>query len=143
MRIVGMEIGVMVMSATLTDLSKDKLKRYHPFQRGKRPVSGSEARKTAARIAKGLGKLFGARKVILFGSLARGDQGERFDIDLAVKGISPQRFFAAVAFATGQAQKWKIDLVDDDDCAASLRDMIEKEGAVLWPARKESLHLEF
>jgi predicted nucleotidyltransferase len=138
-----MTIGVMVMSATVVDLSEDQLKRYRPFQRDKRPSLGSEARKTAARIAKGLGKLFGARKVILFGSLARGDQGERFDIDLAVKGISPERFFTAVAFATGQARKWKIDRVDVDDCAASLRDIIEKEGAVLWPAREASLHPEF
>ena len=38
--------------------------------------------------------------------------------------------------------KWKIDLVDVDDCAVSLRDMIEKEGVVLWPAQEPSLHLE-
>jgi predicted nucleotidyltransferase len=97
----------------------------------------------AALIAKGLGERYGARKVLLFGSLARGDQGQMFDIDLAVKGISPERFFEAVGFATSQTQKWKIDVVDVDDCAGSLRDMIEKEGVVLWPAREASSHLEF
>jgi len=96
----------------------------------------------AGRIARDLGARYGARKVILFGSLARGDQGALFDIDLAVKGISPARFFEAVAFVTGQSRKWKIDLVDVDDCAGSLRDMIEKEGVVLWPAKGPSLHLE-
>jgi hypothetical protein len=65
-----------------------------------------------------------------------------FDIDLAAKGISPVRYFEAVAYATGQSPKWKIDLVDIDDCAVSLRDMIEKEGVVLWPAQEPSLHLE-
>lgn len=134
---------VVVMSTTVADLSKDQLKRYRPFRRGKRFGSISDARSTAALIAKGLGERYGARKVFLFGSLARGDQGQVFDIDLAVKGISPERFFEAVGFATGQTQKWKIDLVDVDDCAGSLRDMIEKEGVVLWPAREASLHLEF
>jgi hypothetical protein len=30
-------------------------------------------------------------------------KGTTFDIDLAVKGIAPERFFEAVAFATGQS----------------------------------------
>ncbi|MFZ0613013.1 MAG: hypothetical protein WAM73_12300 [Desulfobacterales bacterium] len=50
-----------------------------------------------------------------------------FDIDLAAEGIFPARFFEAVAYVTGQSPKWKIDMVDVDDCAASLRDMIEGE----------------
>ena len=86
--------------------------------------------------------MYGARKVILFGSLARGDQGALFDIDLAVKGISPARFFEAVAFVTGLSRKWKVDLVDVDDCEVPLRDMIEQEGVVLWPAKEPSSRLE-
>lgn len=135
-------IGVMVMTATAADLSKEQLKRYRPFQNGKRPGVGTEAIKTASLIAKGLGERYGARKVFLFGSLARGDQGPVFDIDLAVKGISPSRFFKAVAFVTGQSRKWKIDIVDVDDCSDSLRDLIEKEGVELWPAGEPSLRRE-
>ena len=130
------------MSITAADLSEEQLKRYRPFQRDKRPGLSSEAKKIAAQIAKELGERYGARKVFLFGSLSRGDQGPVFDIDLAAKGISPVRFFEAVAYVTGQSPKWKIDLVDVDDCAVSLRDMIEKEGVVLWPAQEPSLHLE-
>lgn len=130
------------MSSTAADLTKEQLRRYRPFQRGKRPGSGSEARKTAVQIAKVLGERYGARKVFLFGSLARGDQGPMFDIDLAVRGISSMRFFEAVAFATGQTRRWKVDLVDVDDCVGSLRDVIEKEGEVLWPVREPSLRLE-
>ena len=70
-----------------------------------------------------------------FGSLSRGDQGPAFDIDLAVKGIPPAQFFKAVAFATGQSRKWKIDIVDIDDCGGVLRDIIEEEGVVLWPEK--------
>ena len=130
------------MSITAADLSEEQLKRYRPFQRDKRPGLSSAAKKIAAQIAKELGERYGARKVFLFGSLSRGDQGPVFDIDLAAKGISPIQFFEAVAYATGQSPKWKIDLVDVDDCAVSLRDMIEKEGVVLWPAQEPSLHLE-
>jgi len=101
----------------------------------------SEAKKVAARVARELGARYGAQEVFLFGSLARGDQGPVFDIDLAVKGISPAQFFEAVAFVTGQSRKWKIDLVDVDDCTGSLRDMIEKEGVVLWLAREPSYRL--
>ena len=130
------------MSTTAADLSEEQLKRYRPFHRDKKPGLSSGAKKVAAQIAKELGERYGARKVFLFGSLARGDQGSVFDIDLAAKGISPVRFFEAVAYVTGQSPKWKIDLVDVDDCAVSLRDMIEKEGVVLWPAKEPFLRLE-
>ena len=130
------------MAATAADLSKDKLQRYQPFQSEKGPGLSSEARKLAAQIARDLGELYGAKKVFLFGSLSRGDQGPVFDIDLAVTGISPARFFKAVAFATGRSRRWKLDLVDVDDCGGCLRDIIEKEGVVLWPAKEPSLRLE-
>lgn len=130
------------MSTTAADLSEEQLKRYQPFQRGRKPGLSSGAKKVAAQIAKELGERYGARKVFLFGSLARGDQGVVFDIDLAAKGISPARFFEAVAYVTGQSPTYKIDLLDVDDCAKSLRDMIEKEGVVLWPAKEPSLPLE-
>lgn len=130
------------MSTTAADLSKEQLKRYRPFQTGRRLDLSSEAKKVAAGIAKELGARYGAREVLLFGSLARGDQGPEFDIDLAAKGIPPARFFEAVGFVTGQSRKWKIDLVDVDDCGGSLRDMIEEEGVVLWPAKEPSLRLE-
>jgi predicted nucleotidyltransferase len=98
--------------------------------------------KLASSIAKALGEKFGAEKVVLFGSLSRGDAGSTFDIDLAAKGLPPERFFKAVAFATGRSRKWRLDLVDIDDCGAVLCAVIEKEGVVLWPERVPSSHLE-
>ena len=74
------------MSTTAADLSEEQLKRYRPFHRDKKPGLSSGAKKVAAQIAKELGEPDGARKVFLFGSLARGDQGSLFDIDLAAKG---------------------------------------------------------
>jgi predicted nucleotidyltransferase len=130
------------MSIIAADLSDKQLKRYRPFQGRKETDSSSEAKRLAARIARGLAERYGAQKVFLFGSLSRGDQGSVFDIDLAVKGISPAQFFEAVAFATGRSSKWKLDLVDIDDCGSSLRAMVEEEGVVLWPEKEPSSRLE-
>ena len=129
------------MSTTAAGLSKEQLKRYRPFIREKGPGTSSEAIKIATLIARDLGERFGAPKVVLFGSLSRGDEGTIFDIDLAAKGIPPARFFKAVAFATGQSRKWKLDLVDIDDCGVGLRAIIEKEGVVLWPEGESSSSL--
>lgn len=129
------------MSITAADLSDKQLRRYRPFQTRRGVGSSSEAKKLASQIARGLAERYGAQKVFLFGSLSRGDQGPVFDIDLAVKGISPAQFFEAVAFATGRSQKWKLDLVDIDDCASSLREIVEEEGVVLWPEKEPSLRL--
>lgn len=130
------------MSTTAADLTEEQLKRYKPFQNHTKMTLDTEANEIARRIAKELGNRYGALKVFLFGSIARGDQGPVSDIDLAARGIAPKRFFEAVAFATGQSSKWKIDLVDVDDCADSLREVIEKEGVVIWPVKEPSFHQE-
>lgn len=105
--------------------------------------SDGKARLLALSIAGELGKRFGAKKVILFGSLARGDWGTVFDIDLAAQGIPAGRFFRAVAFATGVSPDWKVDLVDIKDCSKGLRKVIEGEGILLWPEKGQSSHPEF
>jgi len=130
------------MAITAADLSEKQLKRYRPFQGRKEAGSSSEAKRVAVRIARGLAERYGAQTVFLFGSLSRGDQGAVFDIDLAVKGISPAQFFEAVAFATSRSSKWKLDLVDIDDCGSSLREMVKEEGVVLWPEEEPSSRLE-
>jgi predicted nucleotidyltransferase len=130
------------MPPTAANLSKEQLKRYRPFAGRKRAGSMHEAMKVASLIARDLGQKFGAKKVILFGSLSRGDMGATFDIDLAAKGMPPERFFKAVAFATGRSSKWKIDLIDIDDCGAALSAAIEREGVMLWPEEAPSSHPE-
>jgi predicted nucleotidyltransferase len=85
----------------------------------------------ARSIAKELVERFGAKKVVLFGSLARGGYSRWSDIDLAVWGIPPVEFFKAVSFATGFSETWKVDLADGEDCSAGLQDVILKEGIEL------------
>ncbi|MEK6607740.1 MAG: nucleotidyltransferase domain-containing protein [Myxococcota bacterium] len=49
----------------------------------------------ATQAARILTDEFGARRVVLFGSVARGDVHEASDVDLWVEGIAPDRFFEA------------------------------------------------
>ena len=85
----------------------------------------------AESIARELVKRFGARRVVLFGSVARGDIHKRSDIDLAVWGIPPKDFYRAVAFASGHSRKWKVDVVDAEDCREFVRRSILEEGVEL------------
>jgi len=122
-------------SKTVSDMSPLMLRQYHPFKRESEQVVPasllSEARSVAHEIAQELIRRFSATKVIAFGSLARGDFGSHSDIDLAAWGIPPVDYYRAVAFASGFSASWKVDLVDADDCPASLQEVILLEGIVV------------
>ncbi|MFZ5911653.1 MAG: nucleotidyltransferase family protein [Chloroflexota bacterium] len=85
------------MSMTALDLTPEALKKYRPleFARKRRMETRVEVaarRRRALTVARKAAKLlkekFGAKKVILFGSLARRGGFTRFsDIDLAVRGV--------------------------------------------------------
>ena len=71
------------------------------------------------------------RKVILFGSRARGDYRERSDIDLAVFGQDYPCFSLDVDDTTSTLLKY--DFVDmDHSVQKELKESIEKEGIVLY-----------
>ncbi len=122
---------------TALDLSPFEWKRYHPFTTGGRRNSllltrgQDRARNVAGSIARELVKRFGAHKVVLFGSAARGSIHKKSDIDIAVWGILPKDFYRAVAFASGYSKEWKVDLVDAEDCRENLRRSILKDGVEL------------
>lgn len=72
-----------------------------------------EMKQLIERAAQSL-KGAGAREVYLFGSAARGQMREDSDIDLAVSGLPPERFYRAGAAAEdvlGQS----LDLIDLDE----------------------------
>ena len=56
----------------------------------------------------------GAREVYLFGSMATGKARENSDVDLAVTGLPPENFFAAMARLEDLFDRG-VDLVDLDD----------------------------
>ncbi|MEW6669928.1 MAG: nucleotidyltransferase domain-containing protein [Thermodesulfobacteriota bacterium] len=119
-------------SRTALDIPRAMWSQYHPFRSeadDSMPAAlAAEARGVARKVAEELKQRFGAKRVVIFGSLARGDLGIRSDIDLAAWGIPPVDYFRAVGYVTGFRSAWKIDLVDAEDCSTSLREVIEREG---------------
>jgi len=117
------------------NMTSEELRKYHPFadKEGRLVTNqvSSEALNIAKKIASVLYEKYGADKVMLHGSLAKGNFSSWSDIDLAVWGISTRKFYRAVAFATGVSEKWKVDVVDGQDCQEGLRESILQEGIVL------------
>jgi predicted nucleotidyltransferase len=70
----------------------------------------SEAIRAAARVLREQG----AREVYLFGSAATGRLRDGSDVDLAVAGLSPERFFRAMGLAADLLDR-PLSLVDLDE----------------------------
>jgi predicted nucleotidyltransferase len=129
------------MSMTALDLSPDALKKYRPLEaikkrRAKFSAEITSRRRRALSVARKAAKLlkteFGAQEVILFGSLARrGSFSLYSDIDLAVRGIAPDKFYAAVSAMLDVSPDFKIDLVEPEDCSPAMFKNIEKDGKPL------------
>ena len=76
-------------------------------------------------------KKYQVKKVILFGSRARGDFKEKSDIDLAVKGGDFARFSLDVNEETTTLLKF--DIINlDEKIRQELKDSIQKEGKILY-----------
>jgi predicted nucleotidyltransferase len=71
---------------------------------------------------------YGANHVRLFGSLVTGRYGSRPDIDLAVDGLPPDRFFDLLAELQVRAAPIEVDLVDMPTASAELNASIEVQG---------------
>ncbi len=65
----------------------------------------------------------GARDVYVFGSSARRARRANSDWDLAVAGLPPERFFAALAQVTA-ASKGAVDMVDLDESTPFIRHLV-------------------
>lgn len=73
----------------------------------------------------------GIKKVILFGSRARGTNSERSDIDLAVSGGNALDFYYDL-----EEQAWTLLMFDvvklDDGISDELRSEIDRDGVVIY-----------
>lgn len=99
---------------------------------GEANVRWGEAQRIARQAAMVLKQQFAARRVVLFGSVARVDRFTPWsDIDLAVWGVPPERFYAAVAAVTRLGAEIGVDLVDSERCGATLHTAIERDGVEL------------
>lgn len=122
-------------TATMDAPPEEEFSAYLPYIRRQRLAQKEaderrreEAMHAARRVAAFLRARFGAMRVVAFGSLVHPSAfSEHSDIDLAVSGISPRRFFKAWA-AAGRACPFELDLVDLRDCSPALRRVVEEEG---------------
>lgn len=85
------------------------------------------ARELAGRVAAHLYARYGARRVLLFGSVAGGPLHAHSDIDLFVEGLSGD-YWRAVAEAQKLAAPFPVNLICGEDAVPSLRDRVRREG---------------
>ncbi len=76
------------------------------------------------------------KRIVLFGSRARGDFSPVSDIDLAVEGVKSATLIKEVLDEEVDTLL-KFDVVDLSKVPDYLREEIEKEGIVLYEERKE------
>jgi predicted nucleotidyltransferase len=94
-------------------------------------AESQRARTVAESLARVLVEGYGATRVLLVGSLARGEFGQGSDIDLAAAGVPPESFFAAGAELERLAQGFKIDLVPLESANPFFLDQVAQDGIAL------------
>ncbi|NVM30162.1 MAG: nucleotidyltransferase domain-containing protein [Candidatus Helarchaeota archaeon] len=90
-------------------------------------------KKIEKKIAKAIEylKSLGCEEIILFGSLAEGTYDKYSDIDLAVSGISPLKYFDAVAVLPSIVDH-RVDLIALDYISEDFKNKIRKEGEIIF-----------
>lgn len=77
-----------------------------------------------------LAERYGVRRVVLFGSVARGEATSESDVDLAVEGLAPADLLAAMAVAAERIGR-PVDLVRLEEASPSMASRIGDEGVPL------------
>lgn len=114
--------------------SYDAYLEAHRRGRAERQSSLAESAaraRTHAEVAAVALSALGVRRVVLFGSLARGTFGERSDIDLAVEGLADGMLIAAEVKANERSPV-DVSIVRIEDAPPHIRAAIEREGIELW-----------
>ena len=96
-------------------------------QRARRLERVAHARESARRAARILREEFEVAEVWLFGSLAGEPQHDDFDVDLAVRGLRPERYFEALARVSDVVRE-PIDLIPLEGCTERLQSRIATTG---------------
>ena len=90
-----------------------------------------EALAQAETCAELLTREFGATRIVLFGSLARGDARPGSDVDLLVDGVPDARWFEAVGRAFDVVRCAEVDLVPASRVLPHIAERVAREGRVL------------
>jgi predicted nucleotidyltransferase len=107
-------------------------RRREAQERGQQAQRLERAWSVAQQSAKMLKERFGAKRVILFGSLTQTDFFHpRSDIDLAITGVSGRFFWRAWSTLDTLGSEFEIDLIDIETASETLRLEIEQKGIEL------------
>ena len=120
-----------ISAKRLAEYKRNALARWQAEQRAlkMRRERAWRVARTAARVLK---EKYGATRVFLFGSLARGKYfTARSDVDLAVWGVEESQFLSAVAAMLELDSQIEVDLINGETCPHSLRSIIRQEGVEL------------
>lgn len=127
-----------IMAKTALQITKEDMAVYRTAARQKevqeqqaRNLRLQQARQIAKQAADILKEKFGAKQVVLFGSLAQDMFHQRSDIDLAVEGIDSKQFWQAWNTLDTLGPEFEIDLVAMETVSPKLRQQIEQEGVNL------------
>lgn len=104
--------------------------RLAEAEREKQQALIRQAKEKAALVAEILKTRYSARRVILYGSLARGDFREGSDIDLLVEGMTGS-YWDAYVHAERAAAPFVVSLVCAEDASPELLESVSKEGVAL------------
>jgi uncharacterized protein len=96
-------------------------------QQQRRRQRAEEARGAARRAALVLRREFDVEAVWLFGSLLSGPLHDDFDVDMAVRGLPPNRYYAALA-RVSDIVGGSVDLVPLESCHQRLRHTVGTTG---------------
>jgi predicted nucleotidyltransferase len=123
--------------STALEMTPEEWSKFKPTKkiaaRASQSTSLAERRAKALELAKRASSIlrqqYGAKRVVVFGSLSRTEAFTAWsDIDLAAWGIAPDDFFSAVAAVTGLSSDFKMDLVEPDTCRKAIRSSIQEHG---------------
>jgi uncharacterized protein len=115
--------------ATVEGARRQLLRRWEA-EEGARRERLERLRQEARRCADVLASQFGARRVVLFGSVATGLAGARSDLDLAVEGLQPDRYFEVLG-RLAETTPVPVDLVLLEEAPESLVERLAREGVPL------------
>ncbi|NEP16648.1 MAG: nucleotidyltransferase domain-containing protein [Leptolyngbya sp. SIO4C1] len=121
------------MARTIRQLTAEERQQFDPTRNLANVLSTERWKRARARLSAlvlTLRKEFGAKRIVLFGSLTQKEAFTRWsDIDLAAWGIAPERFYEAVVRLNDLSPEIKVDLVDPERCqSAALNQIIQEEG---------------
>ena len=127
--------------ATILDLTPEELDRYRAAARRRAAslrltpsevAARDDLLKRARAAAATLRTSYGAKRVILFGSLAREAWfSVDSDVDLAVEGLTGDSYYRAWRAIEEIIGDRAVDLIEVESASDSLRSAIERGGVVL------------